>query len=88
VRAALAASPSSGLLATAWWFVIAPIRAIPLSARTPARPGTRRRSTSSDGAASRSFISGTSECPPAMILASSPPSRSAARAPSSESGAT
>ena len=45
-----------------------------------------RRSTSSVGAASRSFISGISECPPASSLASSPPSRSAASASSSELG--
>ena len=42
-----------------------------------AGPATLRRSTSSVGAASRSFISGSSECPPASSLASSPPSLSA-----------
>ena len=50
---------------------------VPLSRETPSSPGTRRRSTSSVGAASRSFISGISECPPASSFASSPPSRSA-----------
>jgi hypothetical protein len=88
VAAALAASPSSALDATSWWRVIAPIRKAPFSRSMPARPGTRRRSTSSVGAASRSFISGSSEWPPASTLASSPPSRSAPSAASSESGAT
>jgi hypothetical protein len=39
---------------------------------TPDRPGTLRRSTSIDGDANRSFISGRSECPPASSFASSP----------------
>ncbi len=66
--------------------VIAPIRKSPFSRWMPARPGTRRRSTSSAGAASRSFINGSSECPPASTFASS--ELSAASASSSESGAT
>ena len=48
---------------------------LPFSRLMPRRPGTLRRSTSSVGAASRSFISGISEWPPASSLASSPPSR-------------
>ena len=43
---------------------------------TPRRPATSPRSTSSVGAARRSFISGISEWPPASSLASSPPSPS------------
>ena len=88
VSATIAASPMSGWLATAWWVVMAPIRNAPFSRSIPDRPGTRRRSTSSDGAASRSFISGSSEWPPASTLASSPPSRSAPSAASRESGTT
>ena len=54
----------------------------------PLSPGTLRRSTSSVGAASRSFISGSSEWPPASSFASSPPDDSAESASSSVSGAT
>ena len=61
VAAACAARPRSGCTATSWWRVIAPIRNAPFSRWIPAMPGTCRRSTISDGAASRSFISGTSE---------------------------
>ncbi len=42
-------------------------------------------STSSDGAAKRSFMSGSSECPPASSLASSPPSASSLIASSTDS---
>ena len=67
--------------------VSAPTRQWPFWRSTPCRPGTLRRSTSSEGAASRSFISGISEWPPAISLASSPPSTSAAMASWSDCGA-
>ena len=88
VLAALARMPRPSSRATAAWRVIAPIRQPSPSRLMPARPGTFLRSTSSDGAAKRSFISGSSECPPASSLASSPPSRRAESASSSEAGAT
>ena len=87
VAAAFAASPRSGVSCTRACRVIAPIRHSPFVRSMPSRPGTRRRSTSSDGDASRSFISGSSECPPARSLASSPPSDSSRMASSSDSGA-
>jgi hypothetical protein len=43
-------------------------------------------SMTSSGAASRSFITGSSECPPASTVASSPCSASSASAPSTEVG--
>ena len=46
----------------------------------------RPMSMTSSGAASRSFITGSSEWPPASTVASSPCSASSASAPSSESG--
>ncbi len=87
VAAAMLGSPKPPV-ATWWWRTIAPNRIVPFSRETSDSPGTRRRSTSSVGAASRSFISGISEWPPARSFASSPPSRSAEIASSSEAGAT
>jgi hypothetical protein len=48
----------------------------------------RLMSMSTAGMARRSFISGSSECPPARIFASSPCSTSAATASSTEVGRT
>ena len=87
VFAAAAARPSSGENSTVRCVVIAPIRNCPFSRWMPCRPGTLRMSTSSDGAASRSFMSGISECPPASTFASSPPSDSRRMASSRLSGA-
>ena len=87
VRAASEASPRPAA-STSWCVVIAPMRTVPFSRDTPRRPGIRRRSTSSVGAASRSLMSGISEWPPASTFASSPPSARALNASSSVSGAT
>jgi hypothetical protein len=59
----------------------------PFERRTPRRSVSLRMSTSSAGAASRIFISGINEWPPASSLASSPPCESAWIASSSVSGA-
>ena len=61
----------------------------PFSARDTAQlVELAQMSTSSAGAARRTFISGSSECPPASGFASSPPSASARIASSTVSGAT
>ena len=80
-------TPSSGVFSSTACGVSAPIRQWPFWRSTPCRPGSLRRSTSSAGAASRSFISGISEWPPASSLASSPFSCSSRMASSSVSGA-
>ena len=84
VMGAPPAGPFDGKIGPARRFATAHV---PFSRCTPRSPGTRPRSTSSVGNASRSFMSGSSEWPPASSLASSPPSFSAASTPSSESGA-
>ena len=65
-------SRTSGECSRTWWGVAAPMIRAPPSSRTPDSPGTRRMSTRWRGSASRSFISGRSECPPARSLADSP----------------
>jgi hypothetical protein len=54
----------------------------------PDRSAARPTSTSTDGAASRSFMSGISDWPPASSFASSPASARAAMAASAESART
>ena len=58
------------------------------SSRTPRSSATLVRSTTVSGAASRSRMTGISDCPPARILASSPPSASAWSASSTVDGRT
>jgi hypothetical protein len=60
----------------------------PSSARIPARLATPPMSISAVGIASRSFIIGSSECPPASSFASSPSEASRSRACSADSAAT
>ena len=88
VLATTEARPRSRSRTISTWRVIAPIRQPPLARSMPFNPGTSPRSISSAGAARRSFISGSSECPPASSFASSPPSRSALSASSSDAGRT
>ena len=71
-------------MAASWWRVSAPIRTSPPSPRTYDSSPMRPMSMSTLGAASRSFMSGSREWPPAMSLASSPCSVSAAMASSTE----
>ena len=87
VAAAAEASPYPPV-ATRWCVTSAPSRIVSPSDETSLSSSSWRRSTISDGAAIRSFISGISECPPASTFASSPPSASAFSASSSEPGAT
>ena len=87
VAAAADVSPKPPV-ATRWCVTSAPSRIESPSDETFFSSSSWRRSTISDGAASRSFISGISECPPASTLASSPPSASALARRRASPGAT
>ena len=73
-------SRTAGDSSASRWRVIAPIATPPSPAAMPASPSIPSMSTSRVGRASRIAISGTSVCPPAMILCSSPgPAAASAR---------
>ncbi len=72
----------SGSERTSEWVVIAPMTIASPSSRTPRSSATRVRSTTVSGAASRSRMTGMSDCPPARILTSSPPEATACSASS------
>ena len=73
---------------TSKYGVIAPTTMPSPSSRIPFSSAIPPRSTSNDGAASRSRSTGSRLCPPAMILASSPPSANAETASSTDPGLT
>ena len=66
-------SCSASLASTSWWRVSAPIATWSPSSRTYDRSDSRPMSTSFEGCANRTFISGSSEWPPARIFASASP---------------
>ena len=66
------------------WRAVAPMRRCPLVRSRTSRPGISLMSTSSDGAANRSFSIGIRLWPPARMRASSPPSASASTASATE----
>jgi len=76
----------SGSDRTSECVVIAPMTIASLSSRTPRSSATFVRSTTVSGAASRSRMTGISDCPPAMTLTSSPPSAMACNASSTVVG--
>ena len=82
-----ACSATNGSPTTSKYGVIAPMTIASPSSRTPLSESILAKSISSSGAASRSFITGSRLCPPAMILASSPPSASSCSASSRLVGA-
>ena len=81
-------SRSTSLETSSQWRASPPTTTSSPSSRISDWSGTSFTSTSTDGVASRSFIRGSSEWPPARSLASSPCSRSASSASSTERART